>query len=430
MAFCTNCGAELPDGAKFCTECGTRVAPAPENPPELTQDSLPTPDTAPAPDAVPAAEPETQPIPKPEPQPEQPAAPVSPVLGNYAAPNVNAGQPGLTFRNVGKKKNTGLIVGIVALCAVLVIALLFVAGKLVSGLTVVPDDPDGILGTYEGIHCYTGNDDFGADDEWIRLQAGGKLRARLIDTTYRGSWTLNGESLVLNFEDDTFYGTLKDGVVTVQYYGLTYVFSRDGVDVPIDDSLTSPTNYNAAGVDLSWWQGDWYGWWIMRDGTGNWADEDDGSLRFWDTCARIYTFSDGTGYLELWDEDTEEGSCFASASLTFQPGSTAPGILISTGGIFWTNDLDEGEWYVDSSDTPMGSTIDHVICLHGSFTDENGDSFNYEIYLRPWGMEWEDVRALDTTALPYSNMMPGYYDSWYLPLIKDGVTVAPDKVGP
>ena len=78
----------------------------------------------------------------------------------------------------------------------------------------------------------------------------------------------------------------------------------------------------------------------------------------------------------------------------------------------------------------MGSTIDHVICLHGSFTDENGDSFNYEIYLRPWGMEWEDVRALDTTALPYSNMMPGYYDSWYLPLIKDGVTEAPDKVGP
>ena len=27
MAFCTNCGAELPDGAKFCTECGTRIAP-------------------------------------------------------------------------------------------------------------------------------------------------------------------------------------------------------------------------------------------------------------------------------------------------------------------------------------------------------------------------------------------------------------------
>jgi uncharacterized membrane protein YvbJ len=31
MAFCSNCGTELKDGAKFCPKCGTRtnVAPAP-----------------------------------------------------------------------------------------------------------------------------------------------------------------------------------------------------------------------------------------------------------------------------------------------------------------------------------------------------------------------------------------------------------------
>ena len=31
MAFCSNCGNELKDGAKFCPKCGTRtnVAPAP-----------------------------------------------------------------------------------------------------------------------------------------------------------------------------------------------------------------------------------------------------------------------------------------------------------------------------------------------------------------------------------------------------------------
>jgi uncharacterized membrane protein YvbJ len=26
MAFCTHCGAQIPDGAKFCTSCGTPVA--------------------------------------------------------------------------------------------------------------------------------------------------------------------------------------------------------------------------------------------------------------------------------------------------------------------------------------------------------------------------------------------------------------------
>lgn len=411
MAFCTNCGAELPEGAKFCTECGTKITPAPENPPEPPVDPIPTPDAAP------------------ESRQEQPA-PASPVQGNYAAPAVNAGQPGLTFQNGGKKKSTGLIVGIVSLCVVLVVVLLVVVGKMISGFTAEPDDPDGILGTYQGLHCYADGDDYGASDEWVRLQANGKLRIRLIDTTYRGSWALNGESLTLDFEDDTFYGTLKDGVLALQYYGLNYVFSRNGADVPMDDSLTSPTNFNAVGIDLDWWQGDWYGWWIMHDGTGDWADQPDKGLRFWDTCARIYTFPDGTGYLELWDEDNEEGSCFAGANLSFSPGSTDAGILQNTDGTFWSQDLVPGEWYVDAGDMPMGITIDNAICIAGIYTDENGDSFQYEIYLRPWGTEWEDVRNLDSDDMPYSNMMPGYYDSWYLPLIRSGVTEAPDKVGP
>lgn len=30
MAFCTNCGAQLPDGSKFCTSCGAKFeAPKP-----------------------------------------------------------------------------------------------------------------------------------------------------------------------------------------------------------------------------------------------------------------------------------------------------------------------------------------------------------------------------------------------------------------
>ena len=29
MAFCTRCGAQIPDGAKFCTSCGAPVAAAP-----------------------------------------------------------------------------------------------------------------------------------------------------------------------------------------------------------------------------------------------------------------------------------------------------------------------------------------------------------------------------------------------------------------
>ena len=42
MAFCINCGSQIPDGAKFCPSCGTPVA------------SIPTPAPAPVPEPIPA----------------------------------------------------------------------------------------------------------------------------------------------------------------------------------------------------------------------------------------------------------------------------------------------------------------------------------------------------------------------------------------
>lgn len=60
MAFCTHCGAPLPDGARFCTSCGTPVAAAPASP-------RPAPRQQPQP-----AQP--QPV---QPRPTQPVRPVS-----------------------------------------------------------------------------------------------------------------------------------------------------------------------------------------------------------------------------------------------------------------------------------------------------------------------------------------------------------------
>lgn len=43
--------------------------------------------------------------------------------------------------------------------------------------------------------------------------------------------------------------------------------------------------------------------------------------------------------------------------------------------------------------------------------------FNYYIILRPWGMDWEDVRIADNSDNLYTDMMPLAYDDWYLPNI-------------
>ena len=41
-------------------------------------------------------------------------------------------------------------------------------------------------------------------------------------------------------------------------------------------------------------------------------------------------------------------------------------------------------------------------------------------FMRQWGTIWDDVEEED---------LPGYYESWYLPLIKDGEVVAPKTIG-
>ena len=64
MAFCTHCGAPLPDGARFCTSCGTPITA-----PTAPQASGPAPSQPVQPQPV-----QPQPV---QPRPTQPVRPVS-----------------------------------------------------------------------------------------------------------------------------------------------------------------------------------------------------------------------------------------------------------------------------------------------------------------------------------------------------------------
>ena len=77
--FCTNCGAQVPDGSKFCTHCGSPIAAAPAPAPAPVP---PAPAPEPEPVATPTPEPVVPSAPEPAPAPEPPApvppAPVPP----------------------------------------------------------------------------------------------------------------------------------------------------------------------------------------------------------------------------------------------------------------------------------------------------------------------------------------------------------------
>ena len=166
----------------------------------------------------------------------------------------------------------------------------------------------------------------------------------------------------------------------------------------------SGTGASSGGQLLDWWNGDWYGWWMM---TGCWGYYEDMEGDWWDICGTIDIGEDGIGTVTLWDEDYTKSEPMVSASVSLDEAGTGEfGTMMSEGGWFTDIALEHADWIVDPG------LVDYPDMIHIDGYYENGDDeFYYDIYLRPWGTYWDDVAEED---LPY------YYDDWYLPLIGAG----------
>lgn len=156
--FCKNCGKELPENAKFCSSCGSPVAaPEPQDPPAgreaPVEPVIPMEPETPAepetpvgetviPDPAATGEPSTpgeipvledpaaalEPADTGGPEPEKPAAPVAVETPPGTAQDTGAADTG----PVKRRGKAGLVV--IGVVAVLVIALIALAIKLVGGL--------------------------------------------------------------------------------------------------------------------------------------------------------------------------------------------------------------------------------------------------------------------------------------------------------
>ena len=183
---------------------------------------------------------------------------------------------------------------------------------------------------------------------------------------------------------------------------------------PVDPAMNTVSQ-------TEFWNGDWYGWWIVESATGDYADN---TGSWWDACARIELDADGSGTLTMWDDSCEAGQIIADAQVQASADLTTSGRLVSTDGSFFDCALEGADaWYIDAAPSESMPYAD-MICISGVYTDpENGENtFVYSIYLRPWGETWEDVRADNEELMPY------YYDDWYLPLIESGASM-PDAIG-
>ena len=170
-----------------------------------------------------------------------------------------------------------------------------------------------------------------------------------------------------------------------------------------------------------YWHGDWYGWWHVTSAGGYWEELEDS---WYDCCARITKRDDSNGYIVIWDEDgSGNNEYMVECAVSFGPGITDAGCMMSQSGTFWQDDpIEHADWIIDPGASVV-SQYDHMICINGTYEDpENDGDFDYKIYLRPWGMDWEDVAVSDPDMLPYT------YESWYLPAIEAGIAM-PDYIG-
>ena len=171
--------------------------------------------------------------------------------------------------------------------------------------------------------------------------------------------------------------------------------SPDDSDNLDDDAGNTDDTANEYPEYLSWWDGDWYGYWLV-DSTGSYYDFlEDG---IWDCYAVIKTNADGTATVYLWDDEDELGT------IEIQLHEAAGGIMggaTSEEGELFGYPIGHADWLIH----PDIEDYENMIVIREKFEDSDGDWFDYEIYLRPWGTLWNDVPE---------DSRPQDYDAWYV----------------
>ena len=279
---------------------------------------------------------------------------------------------------------------------------------------------------------------------YLALNAGGEGVFCVDGEAAAVEWTTSGGQLTLTMGSARCEGTIDANTVTIGFFDsdIRMTLSRaasaafllpDSLSEPAQepDTDAEPAADEAADPDAdtepdyaAYWAGDWYGWHVVTD-----ASEELQYLKdtAWDACARLRVRGD-TGTLSVWDTETASGKLLCRAKVAFSPGASNAGRMTADSGTYLDCDLTDG-LLCDPGASEV-QAFDHMICISGRAEDENGGWVRFRFYLRPWGMDWEDVRTGNTSGCLYRNMLPPDYDSWYVPLLARDTAEMPDSFEP
>ncbi len=85
-------------------------------------------------------------------------------------------------------------------------------------------------GVYEAVSATAEGIDTDCRGDWLELKASGKGKLCLMGETFSCKWELDGEDFVLENRGDEFSGTLHNGVITLDYGDMTYIYVMPPVE--------------------------------------------------------------------------------------------------------------------------------------------------------------------------------------------------------
>ncbi len=292
---------------------------------------------------------------------------------------------------------------VVILAAVLIISL---AG-CGSGTGAVSDN-----GVYTARTAYINGVAAGIDEVFaggftIELRDGGRAILNLDGEEYNLKWECEETLLHIIAADTEFYGQLSRGLMLFRN------FQESGADIVLicDEIFYAGLDTEKASAYSDYWGGRWYGWWIYNTG---WGDYEGYEGLAWDVLADI-TVSGNEGILKIWDLDEDENHPTTLVRVKFTDGVTENGKMLLEDGVAYGSFVKGLDWQVDPGDSTVKS-LEHMIEIVGMYSDpENPDNgYEFRIYMRPWGMDWEDVAVAESDDFIYDDMLPAQYDDWYL----------------
>ena len=241
-------------------------------------------------------------------------------------------------------------------------------------------------------------------------------------------WQLDGTALTLTSGRETCRGTLENGRIETDLFGadirLSFRQSAAPAQEPTQPEEARPAAEDSSEPDAISWPGDWYGWYAIVDAGSDYDEFKDSA---WAACARI-TRTEDAGSIEVWDTETAAGERIGKMKIRFAKGEGPSGSLALKSGKFWDETLQKDGWSCDPARTDVRN-FPQMICLSALAGDPASDSFRIRLYLRPWGVDWSDVRTGDVSGCWYEDMMPPGYDSWYARLLAQGTAQMPDSFG-